>query len=96
MSTINNERSERRDDNNNEIDNETVEEIANEYTRASSDKALSVEGSGHSTDDPERVEESKPVDVPPDGGYGWVCVACVFLINAHTWGVNSVSERSCP
>ncbi|KAG4032362.1 hypothetical protein MFRU_007g02680 [Monilinia fructicola] len=89
MSTINNKRSERRDDNNNEIDNETVEESANEYTRASSDKALSVEGSGHSTDDPERVEESKPVDVPPDGGYGWVCVACVFLINAHTWGVNS-------
>jgi hypothetical protein len=33
----------------------------------------------------------KPVDVPPDGGYGWVCTACVFLINAHTWGVNSAS-----
>lgn len=32
-------------------------------------------------------------DVPPDGGYGWVCTACVFLINAHTWGVNSVSSR---
>lgn len=31
------------------------------------------------------------VDVPPNGGYGWVCVACVFLINAHTWGINSVS-----
>ena len=30
------------------------------------------------------------VDVPPDGGYGWVCVACVFWINAHTWGINSV------
>ncbi|KAK5097086.1 hypothetical protein LTS08_007106 [Lithohypha guttulata] len=29
------------------------------------------------------------VDVPPNGGYGWVCTACVFLINAHTWGVNS-------
>ena len=28
-------------------------------------------------------------DVPPDGGYGWVCTGCVFLINAHTWGVNS-------
>lgn len=28
-------------------------------------------------------------DIPPDGGYGWVCTACVFLINAHTWGVNS-------
>lgn len=32
------------------------------------------------------------VDVPPNGGYGWVCTACVFLINAHTWGVNSVSN----
>ncbi|KAF4306298.1 putative transporter ESBP6 [Botryosphaeria dothidea] len=27
-------------------------------------------------------------DVPPNGGYAWVCTACVFLINAHTWGVN--------
>ena len=25
----------------------------------------------------------------PNGGYGWVCVACCFLINAHTWGINS-------
>jgi hypothetical protein len=38
-------------------------------------------------------KEVKTPDVPPDGGYGWVCVACVFLINAHTWGVNSV--RTC-
>ena len=28
-------------------------------------------------------------DIPPDGGYGWVCTVCVFLINANTWGVNS-------
>ncbi|KAL2828914.1 major facilitator superfamily domain-containing protein [Aspergillus cavernicola] len=28
-------------------------------------------------------------DIPPDGGYGWVCVASVFWINAHTWGINS-------
>ncbi|KAK4125874.1 MFS general substrate transporter [Parathielavia appendiculata] len=28
-------------------------------------------------------------DVPPDGGYGWVCTFCVFMINANTWGVNS-------
>lgn len=25
----------------------------------------------------------------PNGGYGWVCVACVAMINAHTWGLNS-------
>ncbi|CAG8945322.1 unnamed protein product [Penicillium salamii] len=23
-----------------------------------------------------------------EGGYGWVCVACTFLMNAHTWGIN--------
>lgn len=32
-------------------------------------------------------------DVAPDGGYGWVCTACVFLVNAHTWGINSVSSH---
>ncbi|KAK3324329.1 major facilitator superfamily domain-containing protein [Cercophora scortea] len=26
---------------------------------------------------------------PPDGGYGWVCTLCVFLVNANTWGVNA-------
>ena len=38
-------------------------------------------------------DEKYERDVPPDGGYGWVCVACVFWINAHTWGINSVSEN---
>ena len=37
-------------------------------------------------------EAEKPqVDTIPDGGYGWICVVCNFWINAHTWGVNSVS-----
>ena len=35
------------------------------------------------------AEKPQTVDEPPDGGYGWVCVACVFFINAHTWGINS-------
>lgn len=39
-------------------------------------------------------EEKYKRDVPPDGGYGWVCVICVFWINAHTWGINSVSENA--
>ncbi|KAF9883919.1 hypothetical protein FE257_002662 [Aspergillus nanangensis] len=28
-------------------------------------------------------------DVPPNGGYGWVCTFCCFMTNVHTWGVNS-------
>ncbi|CAA9958550.1 mfs transporter [Pyrenophora teres f. maculata] len=36
----------------------------------------------------EAIEERK-VDVPPNGGYGWVCIAAVAIINAHTWGLNS-------
>lgn len=39
-------------------------------------------------------DEKYERDMPPDGGYGWVCVACVFFINAHTWGINSVSGKS--
>ncbi|OJJ40509.1 hypothetical protein ASPWEDRAFT_101490 [Aspergillus wentii DTO 134E9] len=35
------------------------------------------------------VEDKYKQDVSPDGGYGWVCVVCVFWINAHTWGINS-------
>lgn len=26
---------------------------------------------------------------PPNGGYGWVCTACVSCVNGHTWGLNS-------
>ncbi|PGH12349.1 hypothetical protein AJ80_06759 [Polytolypa hystricis UAMH7299] len=37
----------------------------------------------------DEIAEEKPADVPPDGGYGWVCVACSACINANTWGVNS-------
>ncbi|KAI4660309.1 uncharacterized protein J4E78_005010 [Alternaria triticimaculans] len=33
--------------------------------------------------------DTHPVDVPPNGGYGWICVAAVATINGHTWGLNS-------
>ena len=41
------------------------------------------------------ANETSQEDLPPDGGYGWICTACVFLINAHTWGVSSVSCEVC-
>ncbi|KAK7416347.1 hypothetical protein QQX98_005292 [Neonectria punicea] len=34
------------------------------------------------------VRDNEPLP-PPNGGYGWVCTACVATINAHTWGLNS-------
>lgn len=29
------------------------------------------------------------IDLPPDGGYGWICCFCVFLVMFSTWGCNS-------
>ncbi|KAF2798336.1 MFS general substrate transporter [Melanomma pulvis-pyrius CBS 109.77] len=55
------------------------EEVVGEGTRE-----RSLDGDDNGVGDGE-----KEVDVPPDGGYGWVCVACCFVINAHTWGLNS-------
>lgn len=31
----------------------------------------------------------KGLDIPPDGGFGWVCCICVTLIMFSTWGSNS-------
>ncbi|EON61389.1 hypothetical protein W97_00603 [Coniosporium apollinis CBS 100218] len=50
----------------------------------------SLDRSEKTTNDEEQIPPAtRPVDVPPDGGYGWVCCACTFTINAHTWGLNS-------
>jgi hypothetical protein len=35
-----------------------------------------------------RVEE----EAPPNGGYGWICVAACFTVNCFTWGVVAVSS----
>ncbi|KAI9775836.1 MAG: hypothetical protein M1835_005682, partial [Candelina submexicana] len=26
---------------------------------------------------------------PPDGGYGWICVASCFMVNCFTWGISA-------
>jgi hypothetical protein len=42
-----------------------------------------------STDNMANIATVEPI--PPNGGYGWVCAFAVFLINAHTWGINAAS-----
>lgn len=32
-------------------------------------------------------------EVLVDGGYGWICVLAVALINAHTWGIVTVRPQ---
>ncbi|GAM88206.1 hypothetical protein ANO11243_062370 [Dothideomycetidae sp. 11243] len=35
-----------------------------------------------------RLEDGTPLP-PPNGGYGWVCTACVFIVYANTLGINA-------
>jgi hypothetical protein len=42
------------------------------------DRQMDEEEIGH-----EQELNEKLVDVPPNGGYGWVCVACIATINAY-------------
>ena len=65
-------------------------------TSTSSERTLDVEQSPHIKEDNAAADtptiaktKSHENEPPPDGGYGWVCVACNFFINGHTWGVNS-------
>ena len=64
----------------------TLQASSNEHNTSPAASGTAIAGPG--TDQPQ-VEEKIEVDEPPDGGYGWVCVMCTFVINAHTWGINS-------
>ncbi|KAL1619390.1 hypothetical protein SLS54_006668 [Diplodia seriata] len=48
----------------------------------------STESFGSSMQPAEEARVALQEDVPPNGGYAWVCTISVFLINAHTWGIN--------
>lgn len=61
---------------------QSITAINTEPAETASQKTVDVE-------QPQTVSEEKAENLPPDGGYGWVCVACNFTINAHTWGINS-------
>lgn len=46
----------------------------------------------HIRHDAFRAKESGLDSTPPDGGYGWLCVAACFMINFATWGAVAVSS----
>ncbi|THC92539.1 hypothetical protein EYZ11_007992 [Aspergillus tanneri] len=79
------------------IDAITYERDDGRDSAASHSPSHSPIGPGHGITSPvdqppnsgTNLEAKYQQDALPDGGYGWVCVACVFWINAHTWGINS-------
>ncbi|CEP63352.1 MCT family MFS transporter LALA0_S08e00452g [Lachancea lanzarotensis] len=57
---------------------------------------LALPAKSHCSEDNETIvakvftnKSTGELDLPPDGGYGWVCCLCVTLIMFSTWGANS-------
>lgn len=75
------------------IDNVPASNLSSPATEPDSGKCSEQNQSSRDAEQTQ-IADQKLVDVPPNGGYGWVCVACVFWINAHTWGINSVGSSA--
>ncbi|KAI5212411.1 MFS general substrate transporter [Aureobasidium subglaciale] len=80
--------------NNNSIDNVDKEWANNADLSASessvpNEKKSSPAAVMNSEQQPNDVVPANEPPPAPNGGYGWVNVACVCIINGHTWGLNS-------
>ena len=53
-------------------------------------RSLELKSDEKQTDTLSSGDSNEVEEPPPDGGYGWVCVASVFIVNGFTWGVNAV------
>lgn len=68
----------------------SIREHAGDSEKSSDSRGSSVASNNHGNAMQEpSTEKVVQADEPPDGGYGWVIVACTAAINAHTWGINS-------
>ena len=54
------------------------------------DRPLETKSDDKQAEESSSGDSNEVEDPPPDGGYGWVCVASVFIVNGFTWGVNAV------
>ncbi|CAK7209613.1 hypothetical protein SCUCBS95973_000499 [Sporothrix curviconia] len=57
-----------------------------QHAAAEAEAAAAAEADGNGE---APTTEDAPVEEFKEGGYGWVVVLAVFLLNAHTWGLNS-------
>ncbi|KAF2472200.1 MFS general substrate transporter [Lindgomyces ingoldianus] len=70
-------------------DSDRIWKDEEEQSIARTEKSSDEERNGGVDESEIVVGEQKEEDYPPNGGYGWVCVGCTFMINGHTWGLNS-------
>ena len=61
-------------------------EPVNDHSKSEVDEAQAVASS--------LSDSNMAGDPPPDGGYGWVCVASVFISSGFTWGVIAVRSSA--
>lgn len=53
-------------------------------------KSVAIRPRSSSPAEKENVDRGNEAeDTPPNGGYGWVCVAAACALNASAWGINS-------
>ncbi|KAI9710989.1 MAG: hypothetical protein M1820_002427 [Bogoriella megaspora] len=71
------------------LEQDQIEKETNGHILADSSPRRASESLETEIDLPPSPQVDDNPDEPPNGGYGWVCVACAFWINAHTWGLNS-------
>ncbi|GKZ59417.1 hypothetical protein AnigIFM49718_005295 [Aspergillus niger] len=67
---------------------ESIQSTQEARTKSSEDYNSADNGDYESNESVTNPKLSIDTDAAPDGGYGWVIVACVFWLQVHTWGIN--------